>query len=114
MSDQPFVLAVPLSPDDASFASIEALGRHIDALRCALDGAPDLVGVVARLARDSLPGGKVVTVRADAGEGLRGVLIGYAFVPGFHPADRLMAAVDQAAAARRLRPLTQALKEAAA
>lgn len=100
MSEQPFILAVPLQAVDAAFATIDALARHIDALRCGLEGRPDLMGVTARVSRGELPGGKVVAVRVDVPPAERGALIGYAFVPGFNTADRLMAAIDLAAAAR--------------
>lgn len=99
----PFVLARLGAPADESFATLPALAGRIVALRDALPARPDLRAIGAMLARDPLPGGRVVALRLLDGEHAgRGTLLGYAFMPGDVHAEQPSALMDAIAAAAEL------------
>lgn len=103
---QPYTLGTSLAEPDQVFPSLAALARALVARRDALPGRPALATFSATLARAPLPGGACVSVRARDGScGGRGAWLGYVFMPGPRPWERLMrallAAEVEAAGGRR-------------
>lgn len=85
MTGQPHVLATSCTEPDQEFATLRALALAVLKRRELIPGDPELKLSIATVSRGELPGGQCVAVRAlDGSHAGKGVLIGYAFMPGVH------------------------------